>query len=481
MAHTIYAGKISKRKNSTLQPTLGTSFDVLLKSPTSLHAPTFTISAGSFDYNYLKWGDRYYFVTNVTSVRTGLWEVSAVIDVLATFKSEILNTTAYVVYDSVANTELPDNRLPMKTSKSVQANSVACPFVPDGGCFILSLTGANGTTGVYKVDEIQLAALIDDASTIENNLFNPPVAPTPPTPPTSGTVADEVQFVGDMLFYFADCVKWILDVLTYPISQFFGSGNIPENIRECRFIPFNVGVTGTPNAIYLGTWLSSQVLGKLQTETVHRTTTVNIPWQASDYRRRSPFTEIYIYLPYIGMIKLSSENLTGQSSITVEYTLAMRDGSLICTLSSGGEILGQYSGNVGASVPIGISNINLPRAGQSIVAGMASVATDNIVGVGMGALNFINALTPNYTSIGGLDGIAATAANQNIICYTVFHDTIAPPNQNLAVIGSPSMCSKSLSTLTGYCQCLDAHVSAAGEAEELEEIDAYLNSGFYIE
>ena len=481
MAHTIYAGKISKRKNSTLQPTLSTSFDVLLKSPTSLHAPTFTISAGSFDYNYLKWGDRYYFVTDVTSVRTGLWEVSAIIDVLATFKSDILATTAYVLYDSVANTELPDNRLPMKTSKTVQVESVSCPFVPDGGCYILSLTGANGTTGVYKVDELELAALIDDVSVIENNLFNPPLAPTPPTPPTSGTVADEVQFVGDMLFYFADCVKWILDVVSYPISQFFGSGNIPENIRECRFIPFNVGVTGTPNTIYLGTWQSNQTLGKLQTETIHRTTTVNIPWQTSDYRRRSPFTEIYIYLPYIGMIKLSSENLTGQSSITVEYTLAMRDGSLICTLSSGGEILGQYSGNVGASVPIGISNINLPRAGQAIVAGMASVATDNIVGVGMGALNFINALTPNYTSVGGLDGIAATAANQNIICYTTFHDTIAPPNQNLQTIGAPTMCSKSLANLTGFCQCLGAHVSAAGEAEELEELDAYLNSGFYIE
>lgn len=480
MAHTIYVGKISKRKNSTLQPSLTDSFDVLLKTPTSLHSPTFTISAASFDYNYLKWGDRYYFVTDVTS-RNNLWEVSAVIDVLATFKSDILATTAYVLYDSVANTEIPDNRLPMKTSKTIQVNSVACPFVPDGGCFILSLTGANGTTGVYKVDEIQLAALIDDVSTVENNLFNPPVAPTPPTPPTSGSVADEVQFVGDMLFYFADCIKWILDVLTYPISQFFGSGNIPENIRECRFIPFNVGVTGTPNRIYLGTWQSSQILGKLATETIHRTTTVNIPWQANDYRRRSPFTEIYIYLPYIGMIKLSSENLTGQSSITVEYTLAMRDGSLICTLSSGGEILGQYSGNVGASVPIGISNINLPRAGQAIVAGIASMATDNIAGVGMGALNFINALTPNYTSIGGLDGIAATAANQNITCYTVFHDTIAPPNQNLQTIGAPTMCSKSLANLTGFCQCLDAHVSAAGEAEELEEIDAYLNSGFYIE
>ena len=33
MAHTIYAGNVSKRKNSTWQPTLTASFDVLLKTP----------------------------------------------------------------------------------------------------------------------------------------------------------------------------------------------------------------------------------------------------------------------------------------------------------------------------------------------------------------------------------------------------------------------------------------------------------------
>ena len=39
-----------------------------------------------------------------------------------------------------------------------------------------------------------------------------------------------------------------------------------------------------------------------------------------------------------------------------------------------------------------------------------------------------------------------------------------------------------LSTLTGYCECANAHVAASGaEAQELDEIDAFLNSGFYIE
>ena len=474
MAHTIYAGNVSKRKNSTLQPSLGASFDVLLKTPTSLHSPTFTISAGSFDYNYLEWNGRYYFVTDVVSRNNNLWDVSAVCDVLATYKADILNTTAYVLYDSTPNTEIPDNRLPIKTTKTVQTSTAACPFTVDGGCYILSLTGAQGTTGVYKVRESDLAALIDDLQDVTDNIFDW-TGITPPAKPTGS------QNLWDWLEYIGDYLKFMLESAYRPISQIFGSGNIPENIRDCRFIPFNVGVTAGTNPIFLGTFATQQSFGKLLTDVVHRTTTVNIPWQATDYRRRSPFTEVYLYLPYIGMTRLSSENLAGQSSVDVAYTLCVRDGSLICTVSSGGEILGQYSGNVAASVPVGVSNVSLGRAAQSLIATAASVATDNLAALGMASIQYANAVTPNYTCIGGLDGVAATGANQNITCYTVFHDTIVAPNQNLQVIGAPTMCSKTLGSLTGYCQCADAHVSAAAEAQELDEIDAFLNGGFYIE
>jgi hypothetical protein len=49
-------------------------------------------------------------------------------------------------------------------------------------------------------------------------------------------------------------------------------------------------------------------------------------------------------------------------------------------------------------------------------------------------------------------------------------------------MGLPTMKPMALSGCSGYCQCANAHVAATGaEAQELDEIDAYLNSGFYIE
>lgn len=475
MSVTIYAGNVSKKKNSTLQPSLSASFDVLLKTPTSLHTPTFTIYAGDFDYNYLQWGNRYYFVTNIVSTNNNIWEVSAKLDVMATYKADILNTTAYVLYDSVSNTELIDNRFPMKTTKAVSASSAACPLTPDGGCYILSLTGAHGSTGVYKCTQSALSALLDDISTIYDNLFDYETSHPAPNPPTGSLD------VAEWFEYWTEWVQWLWAGVKYPITQLFGSGNLPENIRECRYIPFNVGTTYGANKIYLGTFETSQSLGKLNTDTVVRSTSISIPWQTSDWRRRSPYTEIYLYIPYIGLVKLSSENLVGQNSISVSYAISVRDGSMICTVTSGSETLGQYSGNVGASVPIGFSNINVPRAAQSVISGVANVAAKNYGGVGLAAINFGDSVTPNYTCIGGLDGVAGIATPQNITCYTVFHDTIAAPNDGIATIGAPSMKVKSLGGLSGYCQCLDAHVAAAAESQELDEIDNYLNSGFYIE
>lgn len=481
---TVNFGSFSKRRNSTKQPTseLSDARDVKLKQSTSYDNPTFIITGDDFGYNYCSWNGRYYFVTDIRSMHNGLTEIDAEIDVLATYKANILNTVAYVVYDSVANTELVDNRLPMKTTKSVQTATAAFPWsYLNDGCFILSITGSNGSTGVYKLTRSELLDLVDDVSDIKDNIFIPDgTAPDPDDPLYTHDVFGGFR-------YFIDSWKWLFNQIKAPFSHLLGSSGITENIRDCVYLPFNIGTSvpgPTPTylgTVPLGTVQNPRTLNLLNNDGVVDDVDVNIPWQANDFRRRSPFTDVYLYLPYIGMIKLSSENLVGQTSINVKYAISIRNGSLICTVSSGGEIIGQYQGSIAASAPIGISNLNLPKAAQSFISGIANLAAKNVSGVGMAALNFADSVTPNFSCIGGLDGVAGVLTNQNIVCYTVFHDTIVAPNQNLQVIGSPSMCSKSLSTLTGFVQCIDAHVEAPAMASELDALDNFLNSGFFIE
>lgn len=83
----------SKRKNSTLTPSSeGTTINVELKRETSISNPTFLISGDVGNYvglNYVYCLGRYYFVSDITSVRNDLFTISGIIDVLATYKSQI--------------------------------------------------------------------------------------------------------------------------------------------------------------------------------------------------------------------------------------------------------------------------------------------------------------------------------------------------------------------------------------------------------
>lgn len=49
------------------------------------------VDLNPYNYMYVPDFGKYYFITNIISVRTGLWLVTASIDVLESFKSEILS------------------------------------------------------------------------------------------------------------------------------------------------------------------------------------------------------------------------------------------------------------------------------------------------------------------------------------------------------------------------------------------------------
>lgn len=65
-----------------------------LRSESSVINPTFVIQANNItQYNYCFIPDfnRYYFITDIVSIRTNLWRVSCRVDVLMSFKAQILN------------------------------------------------------------------------------------------------------------------------------------------------------------------------------------------------------------------------------------------------------------------------------------------------------------------------------------------------------------------------------------------------------
>ena len=489
MAHTIYAGNVSKRKNSTLQPTLSASFDVLLKTPTSLHTPTFTINAGSFNYNYLKWGDRYYFVTDVVSRNNNLWEVTAVVDVLATYKADILASTQYVSYSANGNDIwLPDNRIATDENIIVTKNAATVPLFSLIGCYILTVISKNGcesfnvTSGTLMSICADLAQWVDNIRELIEQIQNMDTSGTDPF--------QAINHLGELLHAVA---------LAMVKTGFMGNSreDALNCIRSCVWLPFDSSiVSGASDSIYLGKYPTNKS-GLLVTN-IPKTNSVSvaIPWHFSDYRRATN-EDLYLYLPFIGNVSLSSSSLTGATALTVNYSYCI-DGSLTYEVKAGNQVIGTYGGNVAGTMPIGtaqteglgkIFTTSLSHMQKAMSAGI-SAASGNIgaaadlsaLGKAASSYDIINTgMTTHAGAIGGVTCGAGAGLDKDVICYSVAHPTNIEPSTMAATMGRPYQKPATLGNLTGYCQCANAHVAAAAEAQELDAIDTYLNSGFYIE
>ena len=488
MSHTIYAAKIAKRRNSTLQPTLSTSFDVLLKTPTSLHTPTFTISASSFDYNYLKWDDRYYFVTDVTSKNNGIWEVSAVCDVLATFKTDILASTQFVSYSSLSgSTWLADTRIPILKNASVAKATTTMNFLfTDAGFYVLSAVGENGCM-TYGLDKSMVDSLLQNISNWSNNSIWDIVNDDMGLGYDFSTPENGLESLGKLMIQ----------------SGFVGNAyaDAPNCIRSCIWVPFFASffVSGAGGAtIHLGRFDTGVAALPCKSTPESRTASVSIPWQYSDWRR-TVCEEVYLYLPLVGLVSIPSDEIVNESTINVEWSATATDGCIAYRITAGNQVIGTYGANCSVNVPLGISpqasageivQTAVPAAKSMVSAGIKAVTHPSISDVA-GALGKVavgayeiadTALTRHNSCIGGIGGGAGTGLSLDMTCFTVAHPTAVAPADMAATMGLPTMKPMILSSLTGYCQCANAHVGATGaEAQELDEIDSYLNSGFYIE
>ena len=122
MAFTVNFYSIAKRDNSTLVPSnpIETA-QCVLKDGASLLDPVLLLEhSGEPNFSHFAMLGRYYKVTDIRSVRQNLWELAGTVDVLASWKSNILATSAFVAYDTTANSEITDKRISTKTTASRQ-------------------------------------------------------------------------------------------------------------------------------------------------------------------------------------------------------------------------------------------------------------------------------------------------------------------------------------------------------------------------
>ena len=463
--------QLSKRNKSSLRPSgEGLALNLQLKDECDLEHPEFVFDFEPTNYNYcyIPTWNRYYFKGEQQYFH-GRWFVKFNEDYLATWLTDIRNTKAYVLYDNIQN-NLVDKRLVTIPTPSI-TNDVTYPIRSDFnspinwigvdglplGHFYVTTTGEHEVT-TYSCTGADLKNLMVNYSTWFSG-FIPPNASTE-------------------------------DVLTAFVKNVAGTGVANNNIHSVIFIPDNASPAGTTKLIQLGLYQTS-----VQAEDIglNNITTgecqLTIPWQVDDWRRNSPFTQIYVFVPFVGLVHYNASDIINDDTIYIRSNLNHTTGDMTIRVETDSILLGIYSANAGVNIPLGASGFNPVSIGTTILKNSVGLGLSAATGGAFGATaTMLNAASGILGDIEVMDDTIGGLGNGTSIPYSLaariwveYHDTIVNPADGIDIIGYPTNFVRSLTNASGFIQTAGFQLGGIATAPEKDAVNALMDSGVYLE
>lgn len=462
MQITIY--NFSKRINSTKIPSGGTVVDVVLKTPCSETNPSFTMS-NAHACTYVKAFGKYYYVTSTTHITNDLINISCSIDYMATYKSNIGNTTAFIEYAADSNnTDITDDR----------------------------------RTDEGKISEVAISSIDTEVFTTDLTYITPILAGRGgfSTAGYSYIVASPV-IVSDIIKKYGeteDLYKKTTDVsglIGSTTALAIKSSAITQTTLGSIFNPLGVKVDidTSVNAVSV----TGRYIKKIYTLPVkYGNTSIN-------FTCKPPFATGFLFLPFVGLVPLDLARIYigVLPELTIDMSVDVITGDIAYKVSRGNDVLGTYTGNCSSTLPVRVATndksgkmINLAvTAATSTVGVAASALGKNYVGAAATAITGASQLyqgvrtldQSTQTVVGGLSsnlaGYLGTAIKSIVIRSNLNEDMDATD----AIAGRPLFKTSTIKSHSGYLKCSSASVSLSGDMQARSYINTIINGGFYYE
>ena len=259
--------------------------------------------------------------------------------------------------------------------------------------------------------------------------------------------------------------------------------NFADNLLSLYVLPF------TPSGLNTKTFKVGNMTSEI-TDVAFCTTryidrdmgTFNLEKLWDSYLDFSPYTRVELYLPYLGLHSLDTDELMcparmdgtlqrGLGSVlSLTYRLDLLTGVIVAKVKVNGEIRYQFEGKVGLTIPL--TGQTYAQMAQAIVQAGAGLAT-TIASGGLTApltaaaavTGTVNASKPNVERIGNISGDASMLATN--VPYLI----VTRPNKPLLdeqeiYTGFPSYKSGTLGSFSGFTQVIEAHVEGISCTEE---------------
>lgn len=479
----------NKKQNSTKRPSgtgseAGTEYECYLKNPTSVVDPVVIMEFSDttqyyyYNYAYIATFGRYYFISDIVSVGK-TWELSLTTDLLATYKTDIGNSSMYVLRSAAAyDGDLVDDYYPIGVTHTNSRTTANNPLVVNGsnayvdvngGCFILGIVGATGV--VYSSNAVygsvhyfaftrsNLMTLV--SKLLDNNIWNNNL--------DSSDMSIELQ-------------KSIIDPMQF--------------IKSCIWVP--VAYSSMTGSEYTTLWAFGVQFSGVTCKEVSQnpphalfTTSLTIPKHPlaatrGVYMNCEPFSRYQLYYPPFGLFDLDTTAMCSGSSLSIAADIDLITGSGKMTAAGEGD--GKYLVHAKAQVgvPILLSQVTYDYVGAAtgIFSGAVGVLTSAIAGNAAGALisgaglvgTAANAMRPSVASMGSNGGYSDLSGKITLLAQ-FYH----MPGEDNANAGRPLCETRQLSTLSGYQKIMDGDVAIAGTAGEQAAVKAFLEGGYFYE
>lgn len=255
-------------------------------------------------------------------------------------------------------------------------------------------------------------------------------------------------------------------------------------ILGLSIVPVNVPSGGSANVMVgnIDTGISMTTASSQYVEVDCGSISVEEYW--GSYLDYDPYTEIQIYLPYVGIHSLKADEVMGKS-VTVKYHVDVLSGACIAYVKCGDSVLYSFLGQCASSIPITGSDWTNVINGMINIAGSigSMVATGGAsapFALGSIASTAVNNMKPSVEKSGSLSGTGGLMGIQTPYLIITRPRQAIPEGQN-RFIGYPSFITDFIANLKGYTEITEVHLeNIHATSAELTEIESILKSGVLL-
>lgn len=473
MAFRVTFYKFSKRSNSTLRPSGGSSFNCVIKAGSGVLYPTITLDMGSaggypdYNYCYIPDFDRYYYIQDMVN-RGPVWEIKLKVDALASWRDTIGGTSLYVLRSSAeSDGNVYDTYYPTTSQNTVQITAGSRLFSsqnddaihpPVEGCIVCGVVSKKANIGSLCYYAIPYAGFDNLCSYL-----------------TSDTLLTDYNFKETDASF--ELQKALINPLQYIKTAMWVPGSASSYGSSAEVVVFNwkTGVNGYRLGAYEPYTVFSDSL-----------TVANHPQiSRGRYLNLTPYTITWLDAPPFGTIQIDSSLL--RDSATINYDAVLDHITGVGTLrikNASGAIISTVSAQVG--VPVNLSQVTRDYLGaasntvQSVAQTVQNAIFGNIAGavsgVASGIASAANSIAPRVQSMGGTGSFSALYGRVRL-----FQQFFTIADEDLSHNGRPLCKVRTPASLGGFMMVLDGDISAPATDAELSEIRSMMEGGFYYE